>query len=370
MSKAAMPQTRGLAAFSTDNITISPASTKVADRRSPIQEEHWWSMLDQLMPMHLCLNADGGICRIGPTLRKVLQVVQADKLRSPCTGAPLPFDAFFEVVRPRGVVGADLGQLPNGTVLNLRPYTARRDRDIVLRGGITALGEVSLLNLCFGTQLAEAVSYFGLSADDFSPTDTAPEMLFLMEAKSAAVKASQRLSRRLQSARIAAQEEALTDTLTGAKNRRAMEQELAFLCRTGAAFALIHLDLDHFKQVNDTHGHLAGDHVLKIVADRLSAQLRQSDMLVRYGGDEFVLILRGQIDPAQLRDVSQRFIDALECPIPYQSHTCTISASLGISRSVDYDKATPLQMLEDADSALYTSKRAGRGCANFHLSRV
>lgn len=326
----------------------------------------WGQAFDQLMPMHLSMTPEGIITRVGPTLHKILQVTQPGHLGAFSDAQCIPFTTVFDLSRPRLMPGENIGGLPNGAALNLNLVSTRRLPDISLKGGLASLGAHRLLNLSFGPQLAEAVTAFALTAEDFAPTDPAPEMLFLMEAKSAAVEASQRLSRRLQSARIAAEAEAQTDTLTGAKNRRAMERELAFLCKSGAVFAVIHLDLDHFKQVNDTRGHLAGDHVLRVATERLSAQLRQSDLLVRYGGDEFVLILRGETDKAKLRAVSDRLIQVLEAPVLYQTHVCRISASVGISRSVDYATPEPQQMLADADAALYISKRAGRGCAHFY----
>lgn len=339
---------------------VSPAD------RSLDQPPGWGQAFDQLMPMHLSLTLEGIITRVGPTLHKVLQVTQPEHLHALSDAQHIPFATVFDLSRPRLMPGENIGGLPNGTSLTLNLVSPKPLPDITLKGGLASLGAHRLLNLSFGPQLAEAVTAFALTAEDFAPTDPAPEMLFLMEAKSAAIEASQRLSRRLQSARIAAEAEAQTDTLTGAKNRRAMERELTFLCKSGAVFAVIHLDLDHFKQVNDTRGHLAGDHVLRVATERLSAQLRQSDLLVRYGGDEFVLILRGETDKAKLRAVSDRLIQVLEAPVLYQTHVCRISASVGISRSVDYATPEPQQMLADADAALYISKRAGRGCAHFY----
>lgn len=340
-------------------------ATLPADR-SRDQPPGWGQAFDQLMPMHLSLTPEGIITRVGPTLHKILQVTQPEHLHAFSDAQHIPFATVFDLSRPRVMPGENIGGLPNGTALALNLVSPKPLPDITLKGGLASLGTHRLLNLSFGPQLAEAVTAFALTAEDFAPTDPAPEMLFLMEAKSAAVEASQRLSRRLRSARIAAEAEAQTDTLTGAKNRRAMERELTFLCKSGAVFAVIHLDLDHFKQVNDTRGHLAGDHVLRVATERLSAQLRQSDLLVRYGGDEFVLILRGETDKAKLRAVSDRLIQVLEAPVLYQTHVCKISASVGISRSVDYATPEPQQMLANADAALYISKRAGRGCAHFY----
>ena len=123
-----------------------------------------------------------------------------------------------------------------------------------------------------------------LSGADFPVTDLAVELLFLVEANTAAMEASRHLNLRLQGAKIGAEEQAYTDTLTGLKNRRALEHILARLRITHASFALLRLDLDCFKSVNDTRGHSAGDHVLQQVAHRMVHETRDSDTIARVGG--------------------------------------------------------------------------------------
>ena len=152
-------------------------------------------------------------------------------------------------------------------------------------------GNGVLVNLGFGIGVVEAVGAYDLRASDFAPTDLTIEMLYLVEAKSAAMEASRDLNRRLQSAKRTAEQQAQTDPLTGARNRRALDAELGRMIEARIPFGLVHVDLDYFKAVNDTLGHAAGDHVLKTVAQILSGEIRSGDIISRVGGDEFVLVL-------------------------------------------------------------------------------
>ena len=231
-----------------------------------------------------------------------------------------------------------------------------------LKGVCTPLpgGEGAFINLSFGISVLEAVRDYDLTSADFSPTDLTIEMLYLVEAKSAAMEASRQLNTRLQGAKIAAEEQAFTDTLTGLKNRRAMDHVLGRLISSGREFALMHLDLDFFKQVNDTLGHAAGDAVLQQAARIMVECTRQSDTVVRVGGDEFVMILEGALDTERLAAIAKRLISKLEEPIPFGAEICRISASAGTTLSTWQTEPDAQQLLNQADLALYAAKRAGR----------
>jgi diguanylate cyclase (GGDEF)-like protein len=144
---------------------------------------------------------------------------------------------------------------------------------------------------------------------------------------------------------------ARTDELTGLPNRRAwqelLEHELTVYRRTGTRFAIAILDLDHFKSYNDTHGHLAADRLLRRTAAAWRSALRETDVLARWGGDEFVLLL-----PACDRSCSGAVIERLRtaCPdTPFSAGLAEASAG-----------STPESMLAAADATLYATKRAGR----------
>lgn len=308
--------------------------------------------LDRLMPMHVVLGADGRIQRAGPTLRKLSP---GDEIvgRRFCT--------FFDIRRPRDVTSvADL----------IRHAGARMQLGLKGAGSYDLKGVISPLpdgmgvfvNLGFGISVVDAVAQYALTARDFAPTDLAIEMLYMVEAKSAVLEESRQLNQRLQGARIAAEEQAYTDTLTGLKNRRAMDHVLARLIASGDGFALIHLDLDFFKDVNDTLGHAAGDTVLQAVARVLVAETRENDTVARIGGDEFVLLVPRVTDPARLARLAARVIARLEEPVLFEGQPCRISGSVGITTSAHYDLLDAERMLADADTALYASKRRGRAC--------
>lgn len=189
----------------------------------------------------------------------------------------------FDLRRPRAVMSmADL-MASSGVKLHLRfrdpPATGLKGVLMPLPGG-----QGAIVNLSFGISILDAVRDYRLTSGDFAATDLAIEMLYLVEAKSAAMEASRLLNQRLQGARIAAEEQAFTDTLTGLKNRRAMDHVLGRVIATQMPFAVMHVDLDFFKAVNDRLGHAAGDHVLQEVARiMIDATRRGKDTVARTG---------------------------------------------------------------------------------------
>ena len=218
----------------------------------------------------------------------------------------------------------------------------------------------AIINLSFGISVFEAVKDLSLTDADFAATDLAVEMLYLVEAKSAAMEASRKLNLRLQGAKIAAEEQAFTDTLTGLRNRRGMNHIVTRLLEAGETFALMHLDLDYFKSVNDTLGHAAGDHVLQHVAKLMVKETRSDDIIVRTGGDEFVLIFVGLARRDRVCAIADRLIKRLEEPIYFNGEECRISASIGATLSCNYQEPSIDVLLGDADVALYEAKARGR----------
>lgn len=155
------------------------------------------------------------------------------------------------------------------------------------------------------------------------------------------------------------------DGLTGLPNRMLfidrLEQTSSQSRRTGSHFALVFIDLDGFKAVNDNHGHQAGDELLVEVANRLQKQVRESDTVSRYGGDEFVVILPNISEDNDHILVSNRILDAIAQPYLLKATTAYVSASIGIAiyptHAQDGDT-----LLEMADCAMYRAKKAGKNC--------
>lgn len=161
---------------------------------------------------------------------------------------------------------------------------------------------------------------------------------------------------------------ALLDELTGLPNRRALHD---FLHRAELkgwpedGVAIMHVDLDSFKKVNDTLGHGAGDAALRFGASAMSAFVRQGDFLARVGGDEFVLMFFGDLSDDWLAQVAGQMITAISKPFAHDGKEVHISASVGIATGAKSDHTTLDRFMNNADLALYTAKNAGRGCYRF-----
>jgi diguanylate cyclase (GGDEF)-like protein len=158
------------------------------------------------------------------------------------------------------------------------------------------------------------------------------------------------------------------DSLTDLANRvllnGRLEQALGHRIHREEIVAVHHLDLDQFKAVNDTFGHLAGDKLLKIVADRLRGLVRDTDTIARMGGDEFVIVQGPIRDPAEATSLAQRIIALISEPYDIDGHQAVIGASIGIAVGPG-DGLRPDKLLRNADLALYRAKGDGRGTFRF-----
>jgi two-component system, cell cycle response regulator len=169
---------------------------------------------------------------------------------------------------------------------------------------------------------------------------------------------------------IAAREQlrhqATHDVLTGLSNRRAIRDllslELARAARQRTPVGVVMVDIDHFKQVNDTYGHIAGDAVLSEVAARMRSQMRAYDSAGRYGGEEFLLILPGcDIQSAVVKaDALRALIGGT--PVLTQERPINIAASMGVAVYAEDSGFAPDDLIYQADTALYQAKRNGRNC--------
>ena len=152
---------------------------------------------------------------------------------------------------------------------------------------------------------------------------------------------------------------AFHDPLTGLQNRRFLDDRLEELLReTEGGVAMVFVDLDDFKAINDTHGHDVGDAVLVAVSKRLTHSARSEDVVVRFGGDEFILICR-DVDVADAHTIAERALLALSEPVVVEDLTIRMTASAGVVAATE--RPTSAELLEAADAAMYRAKRAGRG---------
>lgn len=163
---------------------------------------------------------------------------------------------------------------------------------------------------------------------------------------------------------------AMTDPLTGLANRNQLELKFfdmtAFAKRERRFIALFALDLDKFKPVNDEYGHAAGDVVLKSVAKNLLLVFRETDLVARIGGDEFLILFYAQNDMQSVGDIAQRIINLLSTPVLFEKELLTVGASIGIALySPDNSESLDL-LMKRADKALYEAKESGRNtyCIN------
>jgi diguanylate cyclase (GGDEF)-like protein/PAS domain S-box-containing protein len=158
------------------------------------------------------------------------------------------------------------------------------------------------------------------------------------------------------------------DGLTGLANRAAfverLRREIAHGKRTGAAFAVMCLDLDHFKHVNDTLGHPVGDALLEAVAARLRANTREADTVARFGGDEFAIIMSAPREATDVATLARKLIAVIAEPFPLDGGRVYTGASIGIDVSGP-EIADAETLLSHADLALYQAKGRGRGCYTF-----
>ena len=318
--------------------------------------------LTALMPMHLLIDDEGSILSCGSTLRKLIGTAQ-------------DVQSGFDLRRAE--IGTDLvPAIRLAATTGRRLFLAAKARTLPpLRGEAFALPDGdSLLNLGFGIGVIEAISTIGLTDADFAANELAIEMMYLHKSNQVIRDELSRHSILSDDAREAAELQAFTDPLTGLLNRRGFD--LAFQDAVQARlpqhdtkqeFSLLHLDLDWFKQINDKHGHAAGDVVLQHVAQILNKETRGEDSVARIGGDEFAVVLPGMISATALKAMARRIIGSIQHPIMVKDAQWRVSVSIGGARSIDYCQADLGGILHDSDTALYNAKSTGKGCFQLHL---
>jgi diguanylate cyclase (GGDEF)-like protein len=163
---------------------------------------------------------------------------------------------------------------------------------------------------------------------------------------------------------LAELEHANFDALTGLPNRAIFQDRLRKTVTAAKTYnhqmAVMFIDLDHFKWVNDNLGHDAGDELLRIVASRIAGCVRADDIVARIGGDEFTVILPIVSDGGDATDIAERIIAALARPIVLQAGEARVGASIGIAMLASHAADTPEALLKKADTAMYLAKENGR----------
>jgi diguanylate cyclase (GGDEF)-like protein len=176
------------------------------------------------------------------------------------------------------------------------------------------------------------------------------------------------LVKKLSAAEIQLEKMAYHDALTGLDNRTELEKNIVFALRTAKAqktfLALIFLDLDHFKRINDTLGHDGGDQLLKEVAKRLTVSVRHTDKIGRLGGDEFVILITDFQEAVFVAQLAEKILAAVALPMQIKDKEITVTSSVGISIFPD-DGLSMESLLEHADMALYRAKEFGKNNYQF-----
>lgn len=167
--------------------------------------------------------------------------------------------------------------------------------------------------------------------------------------------------------------QATHDPLTGVANRSALLEQLddtlAYARRHGMPVWVAFLDLDHFKQVNDHFGHRAGDQLLETVTTRLRALLRKDDVIGRYGGDEFIIVMRGGADDTLSLALLERIMAAVCEPVDFEGYSLSVTCSLGVA-SFPEDADDARALLERADAAMYRAKEGGRNVCQLYNEEI
>jgi len=318
------------------------------------------AILDRLFPFHIVLDLDGDlpIARAGEALRRwIAHDLSGDS-----------FTDVFTVLRPAI------------TILDQANLVAKRDAVFVLgvndhfaklRGQMLLVGPGRAIFL--GSPVltsASKVEDLGLAMSDFAPHDATVDLIVLqrfaemqlsdLEDKAAELSEAQRVRDQLS-------ESASTDSLTGLANRRAFWDRCGRELTDGTELALLFIDVDRFKAVNDVHGHGTGDAVLRWIGRCLSAAVRPVDLVARLGGDEFAVLLTN-VDREGTAVIVDRIQAAVNEPTEIGGHSATTSLSIGVVHRTANETVDDL--LQDADAAMYEGRQRGPGRVTWFADRM
>jgi diguanylate cyclase (GGDEF)-like protein len=317
------------------------------------------SLLDVAFPFHLVLDRELRITQAGTSIQRLHHEALVGNRLS----------AVFEVAAPKVATSFDAFVGRPRSLFLLRSLTKP---GLLLRGQVLhdPLAEcLFFVGSPWVTQTSAFVS-LGLTLTDFAASDAVVDYVLLLQNQSSSLSQAKELAERLHETAQQLTHQAFHDSLTGLPNRAMLLDHLQRsrdpLAGDMRDVAVLMLDLDGFKAVNDSYGHCAGDEVLAIVGDRLRTVLRDGDIVARFGGDEFALLLEASssgsgLDEDSAIEVAERVLTVLAEPIPlpsYPSITVPLSASIGIAHAKGGETAE--ELLRNADLAMYAAKAHGK----------
>ena len=314
-------------------------------------------LLDKVFPFHLVLDPELTVRQLGSSLRKL------------CPGAEVgsPFGAVGRVVTPRGVTDyATMRDRPGALFLLETTSGHLRLRGQVLHD--PAADVLVFVGSPWITDLA-SIGELGLTLEDFAVSDNVVDYLLLLQSQATALTQARDLADRLQESGAELQHQATHDALTGLPNRRLLAdrfgQALRLDARAGTSTGLLLIDLDRFKEVNDTFGHHVGDELLQKVGPRMVGELRNIDTVARLGGDEFAVLLPNVGGVAEAERVADRLQAALEAPFHVHGIDLNVEASAGIVISGQHGSDV-ITLMQRADIAMYAAKSQNLGVSVYH----
>lgn len=270
---------------------------------------------------------------------------------------PLDGVAHFSYISPRVKI---FGLTADALAGDAAPFFARlhdQDRDAVLQGLNDSAATLSLWQTQF--RIRQPLGDYRWFEGQATP-DVEPDGSLVWFGYFADIQTQKETEERI---RLMAQHDALTGLPNRALFDDRVERALAEARRERTRFALMFIDLDRFKPVNDQLGHRVGDLLLRDVAQRLGQCVRESDTVARIGGDEFVVLLRNARQPEYALQVAEKIRAAIDVPFTIEGHEIDISTSIGIAIYPDHG-ANPIELAQRADEAMYRSKERGRNAVS------